>query len=54
MKNLKELTNQELLIIDGGNWIYDMFYAFGAGCVNESYSASGSAGGTKYGGSWQY
>ncbi|QDO93463.1 hypothetical protein FNB79_05550 [Formosa sediminum] len=61
MKNLKklssegliELSQKDLKNIDGGNWIYDVFHAFGVGCVDEGRHG-GSVGALKYGGAWNY
>jgi len=48
IEKTKELSKKELTSIQGGNWIYDLFYIFAAGCVDEA-SASGTG---KYGGAW--
>lgn len=53
-KNLKELSLQELNNVNGGNWIYDLFYALGSGSVREGRINATSVGALKYGGGWNY
>lgn len=36
MKNLENLTNKEIKDINGGNWIFDLFFALGSGAVQST------------------